>query len=85
MKHVQKMVMIPEHLMQSIETEHRLMAPAQLTTLTHLDQDMKQNFTTLSLFTWKNVEILFMHYLVRKSIPLFKTSKSNYKKKTLFK
>ena len=32
MKHAQKMVMIPEHLMQIIETEHRLMAPAQLTT-----------------------------------------------------
>ena len=42
MKHAQKMVMIPEHLMQSIETEHRLTAPAQLTTLTRLDQDMKQ-------------------------------------------
>ena len=42
MKHAQKMVMIPEHLMQSIETEHRLTAPAQLTTLTPLDQDMKQ-------------------------------------------
>ena len=42
MKHVQKMVMIPEHLMQSIETEHRLTAPPQLTTLTRLDQDMKQ-------------------------------------------
>ena len=42
MKHAQKMVMIPEHLMQTIETEHRLTAPAQLTTLTRLDQDMKQ-------------------------------------------
>ena len=42
MKHAQKMVMVPEHLMQSIETEHRLTAPAQLTTLTRLDQDMKQ-------------------------------------------
>ena len=38
-------VMIPEHLMQSIETEHRLTAPAQLTTLTRLDQDMKQIMT----------------------------------------
>ena len=36
------MVMIPEHLMQSIETEHRLTTPAQLTTLTRFDQDMKQ-------------------------------------------
>ena len=42
MKHAQKMVMIPEHLMQSIETEHHLTAPAQLTTLTRLDKDMKQ-------------------------------------------
>ena len=41
MKHAQKMVMIPEHLMQSIEKELRLTAPAQLTTLTRLDQDMK--------------------------------------------
>jgi len=42
MKHAQKMVMIPEHLMQSIETKYRLTAPAQLTTLTRLDQDKKQ-------------------------------------------
>ena len=42
MKHTQKMVMTPEHLLQSMETEHRLTAPAQLPTLTHLDQDMKQ-------------------------------------------
>ena len=34
--------MIPEHLLQTIEPEHRLTAPAQLTTLTRLDQDMKQ-------------------------------------------
>ena len=43
MKQAQKMVMIPEHLVQSMETEHRLTVPAQLTTLTRLDQDMKQN------------------------------------------
>ena len=42
MKHTQKMVMTPEHLLQSMETEHRLTSPAQLPTLTHLDQDMKQ-------------------------------------------
>lgn len=42
MKHAQKMVMKPEHLLQSMETEHRLTDPAQLTTLTRLDQDMKQ-------------------------------------------
>ena len=42
MKNAQKMVMIPEHLLQSIETEHQLTAPAQLTTLTRLEQHMKQ-------------------------------------------
>ena len=42
MKHVQKMLMVPEHLLQTVETEHRLTAPAQLTTLTRLDQNMKQ-------------------------------------------
>ena len=42
MKHAQKILMVPEHLLQSMETEHRLTAPAQLTTLTRLDQDMKQ-------------------------------------------
>ena len=42
MKHAQKMVIIPEHLLQSMETELRLTAPVQLSTLTRLDQDMKQ-------------------------------------------
>ena len=42
MKHAQTMVMVPEHLLQSMETEHRLTAPAQLPTLTRLDQDMEQ-------------------------------------------
>ena len=41
MKHAQRMVMIPDYLLQSIETEHRLTAPAQLTTLPRLDQEMK--------------------------------------------
>ena len=36
------MVIIPEHLLQSMETERRLTAPVQLPTLTRLDQDMKQ-------------------------------------------
>ena len=40
MKRAQKMVMIPEHLLQSMETEHRLTAPTQLPVLTRLDQDM---------------------------------------------
>ena len=42
MKHAQKMVIIPEHLLQSMETERRLTAPVQLPTLTRVDQDMKQ-------------------------------------------
>ena len=33
---------IPEHLLQSMETERRLTAPVQLPTLTRLDQDVKQ-------------------------------------------
>ena len=41
MKHVQKMMLVPEHLLHSLETEHRLTSPPQLTTLTRLDQDMK--------------------------------------------
>lgn len=40
MKHAQKMVITPEHLSQSVETERRLTAPVQLPTLTRLDQDM---------------------------------------------
>lgn len=42
MKQAKKMVMVPEHLLQSIEIEHRLTAPAQVTTLTRSHQDMKQ-------------------------------------------
>ena len=42
MKHAQKMLIIPEHLLQSMETERRLTAPVQLPTLTRLDQDMKK-------------------------------------------
>ena len=34
-----------------------------------------QNFTTLfSKFTSKNAEIPFVHYLLRKSVPLFNNS-----------
>ena len=33
-----------------------------------------QNFTILSKFTSKNAEILFVHYLFRKSVPLFNNS-----------
>lgn len=41
MKQVQKVILLPEHLLQSLETKHRLTSPLQLATLTHLDQDMR--------------------------------------------
>ena len=47
MKHVQKMMLVPEPLLQSLETEHRLTSPPQLATLTRLDQDMKQIMDSL--------------------------------------
>ena len=47
MKHVQKMMLVPEHLLQSLETEHRLTSPPQLTTLTRLDQ-LLQRYQGLS-------------------------------------
>ena len=34
----------------------------------------KISFTILSKFTSKNAEILFVHYLIRKSVPLFNNS-----------
>ena len=40
MKHVQKIMLVPEHL--SLETRHQLTSPPQFATLTRLDQDMKQ-------------------------------------------
>ena len=33
-----------------------------------------QNFTILSKFTSRNAEILFVHYLFRKIVPLFNNS-----------
>ena len=33
-----------------------------------------QNFTILSNFTSKNAEILFVHYIFRKSVPLLNNS-----------
>ena len=47
MKHVQKMMLVPEHLLQSLETEHRLTSPLQFATLTRLDQNMKQIMESL--------------------------------------
>ena len=74
MKHAQKMVMIPEHLMQSIETaEHRLTAPAQLTTLTRLDQDMKQIMH--SSFP-EDQKVLLLDQLLRRYQGLTKQMKS---------
>jgi len=65
--------MVPEHLMQSIETEHRLTAPAQLTTLTRLDQDMKQIMD--SSFP-KDQKVLLLDQLLRRDQGLTKQMKS---------
>lgn len=73
MKHAQKMVMIPEHLMQSIETEHRLTAPAQLPTLTRLDQDMRQIMD--SSFP-EDQKVLLLDQLLRRYQGLTKQMKS---------
>ena len=62
MKHEQKMVVIPEHLPQSMETEHRLTAPVLLTTLTRLDQDMKQVMDSSLL---EDQKVLLYHLLQR--------------------
>ena len=40
-----------------------------------------QNFTRLSKSTSKNVEILFVHYLFTKSVPLFNNSKKEWVQK----
>ena len=67
------MVMILEHLMQSIETEHRLTAPAQLTTLTRLDQDMKQIMD--SSFP-EDQKVLLLDHLLQRYQGLTKQMKS---------
>lgn len=41
MKRLQKEMLQPEYLLQSLETEHRFKSFPQLTTLTRLDQHMK--------------------------------------------
>ena len=43
-----------------------------------------QNFTILSKFTSKNAEIPFVHYLLRKSVPLFTNSNKERGQKTIY-
>ena len=50
-------MLVPEHLLQNLETEHRLTSPPQLTTLTRLDQDMK-HITDSTLPTDQKVALL---------------------------
>lgn len=38
MTHAQNMILVPDNLPESIETEHRQTAPPQLRTVTRLDQ-----------------------------------------------
>ena len=39
-----------------------------------MNKKILQSFTTLSKFTSKNAEILFVHYILRKSLPLLNNS-----------
>ena len=39
-----------------------------------MNKKVLQNFTTLFKFTSKNAEILFVHYIFRKSVPLLNNS-----------
>jgi len=73
MKHAQKMVIIPEHLLQSMETERRLTAPAQLPTLTRLDQDMKQ---IIESPLPEDQKVLLLNQLVQKYQGLTKQMKT---------
>ena len=73
MKHAQKMVMIPEQLMQSMETEHRLNAPPQLPTLTRLDQDIRNIIeSTLP----EDQKIILLEQLIQRYQGLTKQMKS---------
>ena len=73
MKHAQKMVMIPEQLMQSMELEHRLNAPPQLPTLTRLDQDIK-NIIESKLPEYQ--KIILLEQLIQRYQGLTKQMKS---------
>jgi len=73
MKYAQKMVIIPEHLLQSMETERRLTAPAQLPTLTRLDQDMKQ---IIESSLPEDQKVLLLDQLLQKYQGLTKQMKS---------
>ena len=42
MKQVQKLMLVPEHLLESLETAHSLKSPPEFATLTSLDQDIKE-------------------------------------------
>ena len=70
------MVMIPERLLQSLETEHRLNAPPQLPTLTRLDQDMQR---ILDSSLPEDQKILLLSYLVSRYRGLAKQMKSETK------
>lgn len=65
--------MIPEHLLQSTEIEHQLTTPAQLTTLTRLDQDMKQIMDSSLL---EDQKVMLLDQLLQRYQGLTKQMKS---------
>ena len=79
MKHVQKMLMVPEHLLQTMETEHRLTAPAQLTTLTRLDENMKQ---IMNSSLAEDQKVLLLDHALQRYRGLVKQMKSEVSVKT---
>ena len=70
------MVMAPEQLMQTMETEHRLNAPPQLATLTRLDQDI-QRIIDSSLRV--DQKVVLLRYLASRHRGLAKQMKSESK------
>ena len=74
MKHAQRVVMIPDYLLQSVETEHRLTVSAQLTTLSRLDQEMKQ---IMDSSLQADQKVLLLNHLMQRhqGLGVTKTSK----------
>ena len=49
-----------------------------------MDKKILRNFTALSKFTSKNAEILFVRYILRKSLPLLNNFNKEWVQKTVY-